>query len=608
MASKRDPWGIEASYQDAFGTLQETDADTIALLRERIGVPPERAATLVLEAGQTPAVAAGVLALEDGTEQAVRGQLPADLPLGYHTLHSDGGAQAIIVCPPTCYLPTGWRAWGLATQLYAARSRHSWGMGDLADLRGLADWSAERGAEMLLVNPLCAAAPTVPQQASPYFPTTRRFLSPLYLRIEELPGAEAADLEALAAAGRGLNERSELDRDAVWRLKLGALGRIWRLQSERLAEEPSQALREYGIYCALAEQHGPSWRAWPSELRHPSSPAVARFAADAADRVGFWCWVQSLCRNQLEAASRRLRVITDLPIGFDPDGLDAWAFQDVLAEDVAVGAPPDMFNTQGQNWGLPPLVPWKLAHAGYRPFVDSIRAALAHGGGLRIDHVMGLYRLWWIPSGAGAARGAYVRYPASDLLRIIALESHRARAVVVGEDLGTVVEEFREELLRRKLLSYRLLWFEDSDPKQWPPAAMAAITTHDLPTVAGLWSGADLEEQRSLGLQPNVEGTDEIRARLAKELPPGEAASTDDAVLAAHRALARAPSVLLCATLEDLLGLERRPNIPGADAERANWSIPLPVRLEELDQQPIAGKVAEILARAVAASASDPDH
>jgi len=290
-----------------------------------------------------------------------------------------------------------------------------------------------------------------------------------------------------------------------------------------------------------------------------------------------------------------MTVIQDLPIGVSGGGADAWAWQDVLAEGVSVGAPPDAFNSQGQDWGSPPLVPWRLRDADYEPFVQSIRATIAGAGGLRIDHVMGLFRLWWVPGGGSAAGGAYVRYPAEDLLDIVALESHRAQALVVGEDLGTVEDGVREAMEEHGILSYRLLWFEDDDPSEWPASAMAAISTHDLPTVAGLWTGADLTEQREQGT-----GTDEElergRASLLAHLPglPDDA-TAEQAVERAHRLLARAPSALLSATLDDAVGEVRRPNMPGA-GHRPNWSLPLPVPVEDLAAHPLVQTVARTLA------------
>ena len=304
-----------------------------------------------------------------------------------------------------------------------------------------------------------------------------------------------------------------------------------------------------------------------------------------------------------------MTVIQDLPIGVAGGGADAWTWQDVLAQGASVGAPPDAFNSQGQDWGSPPLIPWRLREADYEPFIQSIRATMAGAGGLRIDHVMGLFRLWWVPAegrgiGGSAADGAYVRYPAEDLLDIVALESHRAQALVVGEDLGTVEDGVREALAEHGILSYRLLWFEDDDPAEWPTEAMAAVSTHDLPTVAGLWTGSDVAEQREQGT-----GTDEELERGRKSLLdhlPGvpEGASAEEAVEHAYRLLGRAPSLLLSATLDDAVGEPRRPNMPGA-GERPNWSLPLPVLVEDLPEHPLLRSVARTLAEGVAGAATD---
>src|SRR5581483_11751098 len=273
--------------------------------------------------------------------------------------------------------------------------------------------------------------------------------------------------------------------------------------------------------------------------------------------------------------------------------------QDLFAPDVTVGAPPDEFNTRGQDWGLPPFVPWRLEDAGYQPFIDTIRATITAGGGLRVDHVMGLFRLWWIPGGSRPADGGYVRYPADALLDIVALESHRAGAVVVGEDLGTVEAGVREAMSERAMLSYRLLWFEDDDPSDWPQTAVAAVTTHDLPTVAGLWDGSDLHSQRRLGLEPNEAATEAIRRRLAAAGRLPAEAEPAAVVIAAHQLLARAPSVLLTATLDDAVAEPERPNMPGADDQRPNWCLALPVTVEGLEQHALARQVASTLAEAV---------
>jgi 4-alpha-glucanotransferase len=409
-----------------------------------------------------------------------------------------------------------------------------------------------------------------------------------------------------------LNDERVIDRDAVWRLKLDALDEIWRSRRDdggfdAWARAQGSALHDFATWSVLAEHHGPDWRSWPAPLRHPRRSDVAAFAAARNDRVRFHAWLQWCISRQLARAAEPLIVMQDLPIGFDPGGADAWCWQDLLANGVSVGAPPDEFNSAGQDWGLPPFVPWKLRAAGYRPFVETVRAAMASGRGLRIDHVMGLFRLWWVPRGASPRDGAYVRYPADDLLDIVALESHRARAVVVGEDLGTVEAGVRETLGERNILSYRVLWFEDADPATWPPRSMAAVTTHDLPTVVGMWTGSDLDAQRAAGLEPNDDGTAEIHARLATATGLGSDAPVDAVVEEVHRLLARAPSVLLTATLDDVAAEAERPNIPGGDDARPNWSLALPVTLDELQHAPLVASVAAALAEGVR-TVTQPDE
>jgi 4-alpha-glucanotransferase len=568
---------------------------------------PPAAAVRVLRPGDDASIAGlARLTLEDGAVLDVRGMLPRDLPFGYHDLQPLEGGEPIrlIVSPGRCPLPEGLREWGWAAQVYATRSSESWGFGDLADLRRLAAWSARLGAGLVLINPLHAPRPRADQEASPYCPSSRRFLNPLYLRIEEVPGAEGlgAELALIAAAGRELNAHRIIDRPAVFMLKLDALERIWRRGHDvagldAFRRERGHALEEFAVFCALAERHKGGWQAWPAEYRRPDSPAVARFAVTHAERVRFHEWLQWLLDRQLAEAGREVRLMQDLPIGVDPGGADAWAWQDVLVTDTTVGAPPDRYNQHGQDWGLPPMAPHRLRAARYEPFIQTIRASLRHAGGLRIDHVMGLFRLFWIPRGQSPAQGGYVRYPADDLLAIVALETHRAGAIVVGEDLGTVEAGVREQLAAHRILSYRVVWFEKDPPARYPQLAMAAVSTHDLPTIAGLWTGADLIEQQALGLEPNCDAIAHLRNHLADVT----GASTDDAgdevVMLAHRALARAPSVLVTATLDDALTVPERPNMPGTVSERPNWSLALPLPLEQIETAPLVLSVAAALER-----------
>lgn len=606
----RDAWGIEDRYEDAQGREHRVSQKTIESLRQVMGDPPRDTPSLplVVRRGTTAAIEDSEIILEDGAVVHVERELPQDLPLGYHTIRpKDGSAERrLILSPGRCHLPAGWRAWGWAAQLYAARSERSWGIGDFADLRRLARWSAgQLGAGFVLVNPLHASAPVLPQQASPYFPSSRRFRNPIYLSIDEVSGAELAreKIEPIGSQGRELNRTRHIDRNEVWRLKMEALQAIWDQSSggaefDGWHEEQGQALDKFATWSALAEEFGSHWPDWPEEYRHPADPAVARFRDDHDQRVRFHAWLQWLAGRQLGDAATDLAIIQDLAVGVDPNGADSWAWQDLFATGVSVGAPPDEFNSQGQNWSLPPFIPWKLKEAGYQPFIDTIRASIASGGGLRLDHVMGLFRLWWIPQDAGADEGAYVRYPYEDLLNIVALESNRAGAVVVGEDLGTVEKGVREVLAERNVLSYRLLWFEENPPDKWPKLALGAITTHDLPTVAGLWTGSDLKEQRDLGMKPSEESTEAIRQRLAEQGELEEDAPAEAAVQAAYRLLAKAPSVLLAATLDDALTVSERPNMPGTDGNRPNWSIALPLPLEDFESAALPRQVAEILKEA----------
>jgi 4-alpha-glucanotransferase len=609
-----DIWGIDDGYEDALGLWHETPPTTRLALLAAMGVdpaeqsaPPAAPVQVVRSKHVTPLRGPAEVTLEDGTVLQIDAALPPDLPLGYHTLRPlDGGAAVqLIVSPGQCRGPRRAHQWGWAVQLYAVRSRGSWGIGDLADLRRLASWSATAWqADLLLVNPLAAALPVLPQQPSPYFPSSRCYRNLLYLRMEEIPGAVelGADLERLAAAGRALNQERVIDRDAIFRLKVVALEQLWQNFGgdpafEQYCHTQGDALTHFALFCTLAEHYGQGWRHWPAAYRHPHAPAVQRFAAAHRERVGFHQWVQWLLDVQLAGVAMALPVMHDLPIGVDPNGADAWVWQDLLATDVTVGAPPDEFNTLGQNWGLPAFVPHKLRAAAYQPFRHTIQAAFRHAAGLRIDHVMGLFRLFWIPQEAEPSLGAYVRYPADELLAILALESARAQAFVVGEDLGTVEAAAREQLHAHRLLSYRLLWFEPEPPSRYPAGALAAVTTHDLPTIAGLWSGADLQAQHDLGLQPNTAGLEAIRQRLQVMTGLPDTAAVDEVVLHTHQLLAEAPSAVLLATLEDALAVAERPNMPNTTAEWPNWSRALPRSLEALECHPLVQAVATALQR-----------
>jgi 4-alpha-glucanotransferase len=612
MAS--DAWGLDDGYDDIYGRWHATSPETAASLHEAMGARPgvdappvSRHVWVVRQGAAEPLHSPCLLTLEDGTELTAAGSLPPDLPIGYHDLQpGDGGPPTrLIVTPGRCFLPADLRDWVLAVQLPACRSRSSWGMGDAGDLARIGAWARDHGAGMVAINPLHAPLPLPHVEPSPYYPSSRRWKNPLYIRVEDVPGAAGdAEVARMATEARRLNRQPLVDRDATWALKQRALERIWSLTGgdpgfDRWRLLQGREIEDYAVFCALAEHHGSGWSSWPAEYRHPSRPQVAAFAAAKPDRVGFWAWLQYLLEGQLAAAGAESPLLTDLAIGVDPDGADAWTLQDLLAHGVSVGAPPDALARGGQDWGLPPFIPWKLREAGYEPLARLWRSALSpgRGGGLRIDHVMGLFRLFWIPPAAGASEGAYVRYRSDELLAVLAVESVRAGAVIVGEDLGTVEPAVRHALGEAGVLSYRLVWFEDGPPEHYPPQAMAAVTTHDLPTVAGVWDGSDDEDQRAAGVEPDRAATDDMRFRLRDVSGLGPHATVNDVIVAAHRRLGHGPTMLVAATMEDGLAVRPRPNLPGTTTERPNWSHTLPLPLEEALTHPLLLRLARTLRR-----------
>jgi len=610
-----DRFGIDDDYHDARGVRRETSHATRAALRAAMGVTPDEAAppaeaehaVRVWRPGDdTKLDGPADLVLEDGTARALDGALPAELPFGYHRLHPRGGGETLLVVSPgRCFLPDDFRAWGFAAQLYAARSRASWGIGDLADLARIGRWTRSLGGGAVMVNPLTAPTPVPPIEPSPYYPSSRRYRNLLFLRIEEIPGWDRLPPELrtrLTNAGTALNRDRQIDRDAIFRLKHAALqtlfagfegeaGFDWFWAGE------GQALTDFATYAALAEHHGKDWRTWPAGYRRHDAGDVAAFRGEAETRIRFHAWTQWLIDGQLARASKEIAVVHDLPIGLDVAGADAWCWQDMLARDVSVGAPADEFNANGQDWGLTPFIPWRLRAAHYRPFIETIRAMLRHAGGLRIDHVMGLFRLFWIPRELGAKGGAYVRSRADELLAIVALESLRAKAFIIGEDLGTVEAGVREKLAEQHMLSYRLLYFEPGLPADYPELALSSVTTHDLPTIAGLWTGSDLAALRTIGLDPNEEGTEALCTKLRKLADLDKDATVDAAIEAVHRALARARSRVLLATLDDAIAVPERPNVPGTVREWPNWSLALPQTLEEIETMDLPKRVARALTR-----------
>jgi 4-alpha-glucanotransferase len=490
--------------------------------------------------------------------------------------------------------PAPERVWGWAVQLYALRSRDSWGAGDFADLRRFARWSRRQGASVMLLNPLGAQVPTVPYQPSPYYSSSRRYLNAVYLRIEEVAGSErcAAELEPLRTAAQALNSQRLTDYDKIFELKSKALELVFKAAPKprgltKWVNEEGDALSDFATFNSLAETLGPNWRSWPAGLRQPDGDEVATRRQQLAERVAFHQWVQFHLDIQLERAAKEIGLIADVPLGFASDSFEAWRWQHLLAPDMRIGAPPDEFFQDGQDWGVPAFDPWKLRAARCEPFVDAIRSAARHAAGVRLDHVMSLFRLFWIPTGMKASQGVYVRYPANELLALLAGESRRANAFVVGEDLGLVEPSVRRRLHARNALSFRLLWFEPSAPSRWPRDAVAAVSTHDLPTVAGIWNLSE-PEHRLHGL----------RQRLIDVTRVPDRTTALQVALTAYGVLARTRSRIVLASLEDALGVEERPNVPGTTTEFPNWRLALPVSLEEIEKSAGPRRVATAMRRA----------
>jgi 4-alpha-glucanotransferase len=483
------------------------------------------------------------------------------------------------------------RTWGWAIQLYAVRSKDSWGIGDMADLRRLARWSRGQGAGVLLLNPLGAQSPVLPYQASPYYASTRRFRNTLYLRVEEVDGADrcAIELAPLRVAAQKLNQQRLIDYDEVFRLKTKALETIFRAVPEPRGLAPwargkGRALRDFATFNALAESHGAAWRDWPAELRHPDDKGVAAERENRADRVAFHVWQQFHLDRQMARVAREIGLITDVPVGFASDSFDAWRWQDLLAPGMRVGAPPDEFFRDGQDWGLPPFDPWKLRRAHYEPFVEAVRSATVHAAGIRLDHVMSLFRLFWIPDGSGAAGGAYVHYPASDMLALLAQESRRAGAFVIGEYLGLVEPAVRGGCARRAPLLPALV--PGPTPEEWPKTAVAAIGTHDLPTLAGIWKLTEPDQRQH-----------RLRQRLLDVTHAPDGTLPIDVAATAYAALAASRSRIVLASLEDALSVEDRPNVPGTTTEWPNWQLALPHTLDEIERADGTRRIAEVMHR-----------
>ncbi len=483
----------------------------------------------------------------------------------------------------------------------------------------------ELGADFVLINPLHAAEPCAPMEPSPYLPTSRRFFNPLYLRVEEVPeyGALAAEarrrVDAIAAdVHAALDGGDVIDRDTAWTAKRAALELVHQVPrgEEREAafraycEAEGDALDDFATWRVLADEHGTDFRTWPSDLRDAASDAVAAVRTWREQAVDFERWLQWVLDEQLAAtqasargAGMALGTMHDLAVGVHPGGADAWRMRSTYAEGVTVGAPPDPFNQLGQDWSQPPWQPQRLAEHGYAPFRDLVRSVLRHAGGVRVDHVIGLFRLWWVPGGQPPSEGTYVRYDHEALIGVLALEAQRAGAVVVGEDLGVVEPSARDFLRGRGILGTSILWFERDDEgnplpaERWRELCLASVTTHDLPPSAGFLAGDHVRLREELGLltrpvaEEQAADDEERESWLAEVRSRGllaEGSDVEQTVRALHAYLALTPSRLRCVALTDAVGDRRTQNQPGTVDEHPNWRVPLsgpdgtPLMLEDV--------------------------
>lgn len=546
--------------------------------------------------------------------------VPHWLPLGWHRLVAtvEGGhveSATLIIVPNTLSLPlleSSRRVWGVNAQLYSTRSASSWGIGDAADLADLAAICADKGADFLLINPVHASQPVSPLETSPYLPVSRRWLNPIYIRpenIEEFASLSQASREAIVQLRDGTRQfdsREDLiDRDCSWEAKRKALELIFaaprsyhrQSQLDHFIERGGSELSNYALWCALVEREGTI--ELPEDLARSSAPRVEMERLELADRVDFYQWCQWVAAEQLEHAQHVARevgmeigIMADLAVGVHGYGSEKWSRPELFANGMCVGAPPDVYSQQGQNWSQPPWSPCSLAESGYLPLRDMVRAALANAGAVRIDHILGMFRLWWIPDGCSATEGTYVYYDHEAMMGVILLEAQRAGAVVIGEDLGVVEPWVRDYLRERGVLGTSVVWFEKEGggwplrPEHYRDRALAAVNIHDLPPTLGYIRGIQTTLRSELGLLTDDIETvragdrlelEQMNARLLEYgCVDGAQPSERETVEGLYRYVAQTPSKLVVASLVDAVGDVRPQNMPGTGADLyPNWCVPL---------------------------------
>jgi len=586
---------------------------------------------------------AGELLLERGETRKVallpaRGRLriPAIAESGYHRLRVEDREIVLAVSPARCrviedVVPDA-RLWGLAAQLYGLSHPGDVGIGDLAGAADLARVAGAKGADAIALSPMHALYAADPARFGPYAPSSRLFLNPLHAAPElvfgQVPAAQTAPTNGLIDWPKAAGEKYALLRNLFnafiegpdWDAALGA-------DFARFRAEGGPLLHEHACFEALQAARMPEreWRKWPSDLRDPHGAAVAVFAESQSEEILFHQFLQWISDRSVAAAQRiarqagmRIGLIGDLAVGMDPAGSHAWSRQHDILLGLTIGAPPDLLNPQGQDWGLTSFSPRAMDENGFAPFIATLRSAMRHVGGIRVDHAMGLARLWLIPEGASPAEGAYLKYPMGDLLRLLALESVRHNVVVIGEDLGTVPEGFHDMLEQIGIHGMRVLWFERDaqtgfvPPRGWGSTDIAMTSTHDLPTVAGWWKGSDIDVRHQHGRLGEGVDPDAMRREREQERPMlwnafvrehvgegpvPEPEETDRVVDAAVRYVAKTEVPLSLIPLEDLLGQVEQPNLPGTVTEHPNWRRRLPVAADAvLDEAAVARRIGFVAA------------
>lgn len=591
--------GVQPSFLDAFEIEREIPDHTLEWLYGEFSAISDTPSPIIATPGRPHPDLHGRIRLGDGREFDVDGTLPLDA-MGYHVLRTPEGASRLVLCAPE-RLATPPRSFGWSIQLYDARTEASWGIGDFADLSRMCRIAARGGARFVLVCPLHAGNLGTHPMASPYSPSSREWLQVLYISIDAI--RTDVDLEDLRARGRALNDDRIIDRSAVWALKREALQRIWEAQgrdggaecNEWIAEQ-GEDLRMFSAFMALSEEFGLPWQTWP--WQHPEDPEVRAWMDEHGDAIAFHSWLQWLADAQLAAASRQgVDIVADIAVGFDGGGFDAWHWQDILVFDAEVGCPPDRHNRDGQRWGLPAFSPTGLVSVHFVPFIRMVRSALRHAKGLRIDHVMQLWRLFWVPPTGGPAEGAYVRYPHDALLAIIRIEAERTHAWVVGEDMGTVPEYVRPMMQDINMLGYRAAC--RVPVSMFTVNTFGATGTHDHATIAGILRGTDPRDMERVGKSVDWDAERERQRTLAREAGlPEDGPYTDEqveqAIVARARTVAESSSRVVVFNLEDAAAVQERPNMPGTTTQWPNWSLALPRPADEVIDGPLARRIVSI--------------